>query len=321
MNSTRDQIDAESRKDPERLEREIDQQRDTIGNIVSALENKLSPGEIVDRVMRASKGTGGEFAKNLGTVVRANPMPTLLASVGLVWLYASRHDTAPVRQPATPSYGRTYASPGLDSSTDLGSSSYSSMDDDSQDESGGIASSIKEKAANMRGGIAQKASHLRDGASHLRENAAGKLQGAKHRVGQGAQRATQTVRQQAGRAGEGFNHMMDTNPMVVGAIGIGIGALLGAALPTTRKEDQLLGQTGDKLRSKAGEATQVVREKGREVAQSVRETGSQTIKELGGAPGSGQQQASTYGAGASQGGIGSTSASQNLGGSSGIGTI
>ncbi|HZF99209.1 MAG TPA: DUF3618 domain-containing protein, partial [Pseudoxanthomonas sp.] len=74
MNSTRDRIDVESRKDPERLEREIDQQRDNIGQIVSALESKLSPGELIDRFIGAGNGTGGEFARSLGNVVKANPV-------------------------------------------------------------------------------------------------------------------------------------------------------------------------------------------------------------------------------------------------------
>lgn len=268
MSTTRDQIDAESRKDPERLEREIDQQRDTIGNIVSALENKLSPSEIVDRVMRAGKGTGGEFARNLGNVVRANPMPTLLASAGLVWLYASRHDTAPVHEPAR-SHGGSYSSAGATSASPVHGSGY----EDSGD-------GLRDKASHLREGISERASHLREGASHLRENASHRISDAKERVGETAHHAADSVRHQADRAREGFSHLMEDNPLVVGAIALGIGALLGAALPVTHKEDELMGETGDKLRSKASEAGHTVREKGREVAQSVREKGSETAREI-----------------------------------------
>ncbi len=42
--STANDIDREAQKDPETLEREIDQQRADISNIVHALEDKLSPG-------------------------------------------------------------------------------------------------------------------------------------------------------------------------------------------------------------------------------------------------------------------------------------
>src|SRR5690606_32437263 len=43
--STQSRIDAEARKDPETLEREIDQKRSDINHLVEALESKLSPGQ------------------------------------------------------------------------------------------------------------------------------------------------------------------------------------------------------------------------------------------------------------------------------------
>ncbi len=46
--STGNQINVEAQKDPAELEREIDQKRADIGNIVHALESKLSPGELID---------------------------------------------------------------------------------------------------------------------------------------------------------------------------------------------------------------------------------------------------------------------------------
>ncbi len=305
MNTTRDQIDAESRKDPERLEREIDQQRDIIGNIVTALENKLSPGEIVDRVMRAGNGTGGEFARNLGNVVRANPMPTLLTTAGLVWLYASRRDSAPVHEPA-PAYGSTHATTGA---TSTASEDANSREDHGSDE--GLKDKASHKASDLKDGISERASHLREGASHLRENASHKWSDAKDSVGEKAHNAADSVRHQAGRARQGFSHMMEDNPLVIGAIALGIGALLGAALPTTGKEDELMGETGDKLRSKAGEAKDAARDKGREVAQSAREKGKETAREIrdGSSSSSGTHDSTGqgYGASATTGGTGSTS--------------
>lgn len=331
MNTTRDQIDAESRKDPERLEREIDQQRDTIGNIVSALENKLSPGEIVDRVMRAGKGTGsaietggvvgalvlgtmgygvGAMAKNAVSVVKANPVPALLASTGLVWLYASRQDTAPVHQPGY-AQGRTAygSSASMYSTADYGGSSSEGL----RDKASHLRDAASERASHLREGVSERASHLREGASHLRENVAHKLSDARERVGETAHHTADTVRHQADRAREGFSHMMEDKPLVVGAIALGIGALLGAALPVTRKEDELMGETGDKLRSKAGEAGQTVREKGREVAQSVREKGGESAREIresarGDSAGSGQSHA-----GSSSATLGSSGASGTSG--------
>ena len=95
--STAERIEAESHKDPARLEQEIDQQRADINHIVDALENKLSPGQLFDRMVNFGKGNGREFAQNIGNAVKANPVPALLTSIGLLWLYASRDERAPMR--------------------------------------------------------------------------------------------------------------------------------------------------------------------------------------------------------------------------------
>src|SRR3546814_12525543 len=89
--STHNQVDVEAQKDPDTLEREIDQQRAEIGNIVHALESKLSPGQMIDTALGYAKGGGGEFLHNLTDTVKANPVPTLLTSVGLVWLMAGQN--------------------------------------------------------------------------------------------------------------------------------------------------------------------------------------------------------------------------------------
>ena len=96
--STGSQINIEAQKDPAELEREIDQKRAEIGDIVHALENKLSPGELIDTALSYVKGGGGEFFTNLSNTAKANPVPTVLTSIGLLWLMAGQN-----RQPTAPS--------------------------------------------------------------------------------------------------------------------------------------------------------------------------------------------------------------------------
>jgi hypothetical protein len=117
--NTQDNIRMESQKDPAQLEREIDQQRNHIEQIVSALENKLSPGEIFDRMLNFGKGGGKDFASNLTDTVKANPVPALLTAAGLMWLYSGRNK--PPGQGMSSGYGsttvagsHTYASSSLD---------------------------------------------------------------------------------------------------------------------------------------------------------------------------------------------------------------
>ncbi len=216
--NTADRIDAESQKDPDRLEREIDQQREDIGDIVDALENKLSPGQMFDRLVHFGKGNGREFAQNLGNTVKAHPVPTLLTSVGLLWLYAARNDTRPAYR---------------------GQSIYRGT----ADSEGGL----KARAHEVGEQISDKWDQARSGM----EGVSDRMHDAGSRVGESLHGAGQTVREQGERAREGFNHMLNDNPLALGAIGIAVGALMGAVLPRTEQEDRMMGGTRDHLADKA----------------------------------------------------------------------
>lgn len=99
MNTT-DTIRAQSHKDPEQLEREIDQQRAHLSGLIDALEGRLSPGELINKTLQGSKDGGREFASNLGQAVRDNPTAALLTAAGLAWLWTSqRHPPSHHREP------------------------------------------------------------------------------------------------------------------------------------------------------------------------------------------------------------------------------
>lgn len=68
------------------------------------------------------------------------------------------------------------------------------------------------------------------------------------------------------RASEGI----DSNPLAAVAGGLALGAILGALLPRTEKEEQLLGPAGRRINDTA-----------REAARAAREAGRQQLDELG----------------------------------------
>ena len=236
--STGNQINIEAQKDPAELEREIDQKRAEIGDIVHALENKLSPGELIDTALSYVKGGGGEFFSNLSNTAKANPVPTVLTSIGLLWLMAGQN-----RQPPAPA-----------SST------------------GGP--SLTDKLSTKASGLKQQGSDLRERTSRVGHDVSASLADARHRVSDTSRHAADTLRQQSERARGGFNHLLNEQPLALGAIGIALGALLAASVPPTRKEDEMLGRTSDSvtdgLRHKAEEGYQKAADIGQQVAGEVK---------------------------------------------------
>lgn len=68
------------------LQREIEMQRSRVENTIDQIQEKLSPGQLVDELLAYTKGGGGEFVASLQRNVTANPLPVALLGVSLAWL-------------------------------------------------------------------------------------------------------------------------------------------------------------------------------------------------------------------------------------------
>ncbi len=238
MNTMSDQLHADSQKDPRHLERELDARRDHIADLVRALEQRLSPGDMIDRVLRSGGSGGGEFARQLGQTVRDNPVPTLLASAGLLWLFASRNDSPGGATGANVS-GMTYTGDPADKSNGAPSS-------------GGRMAAMGEHARHAGADVRATLHDVRDGAGHKLD------------------KARDSVQTQVARTRTGFEHLLHDNPMAVGALAVAVGALMGAVVPTTRREDELMGGVGTRLREGADAVMEEARGISRDVVQEAK---------------------------------------------------
>lgn len=76
------------------LQREIEMQRTRVENTIDQIQQKLSPGQIVDEMLAYTKGGGGEFVSTLQRQVTSNPLPVALLGVSLAWLMAKPASTS-----------------------------------------------------------------------------------------------------------------------------------------------------------------------------------------------------------------------------------
>lgn len=197
-------------REPEALERDIDRTRTSLGRTIDELETRLSPGQLVDQALSMGRQHGGELAANLGRSVENNPVPMLLTAVGIAWMMMSSNAPRVSRRESH------YGEPGR-------------LEGAKERVSGGVESA--RSAASTVGDRASRARHaVGDTVSHTGERV--RAQGER-------------MRMQGERVRAGFGRLMEEQPLLVGAMGIAVGAALGAALPRSESEDRLLGETSD----------------------------------------------------------------------------
>lgn len=93
---------SDNMSDPAEIERSLDQTRSRLGSHLGELKNRLSPGQVLDDVMRYFRGSeGADFGRSLVANVRSNPLPAALTGVGLVWLMASSQRSSTLVQTTT----------------------------------------------------------------------------------------------------------------------------------------------------------------------------------------------------------------------------
>jgi len=86
------------------IERDLDRRRARLNQDLNALEDRMSPNQLIDQAAAYLRsGQGAAFTRNLGTSVRDNPIPAVLVGVGLAWLMASGGGSSSSR-PATRGY-------------------------------------------------------------------------------------------------------------------------------------------------------------------------------------------------------------------------
>ena len=72
---------------PEEIQAEIERTRGDMHATLSAIEQRLTPGQLVDQGLDYLKNSGArEFTSNLGNSVKNNPMPVALMGIAVAWM-------------------------------------------------------------------------------------------------------------------------------------------------------------------------------------------------------------------------------------------
>jgi ElaB/YqjD/DUF883 family membrane-anchored ribosome-binding protein len=234
-----------SGKSSTELENEIRMIRAEMDGTLRELERKVSPGELLDRALHQLPGGPREFANNLGSALRDNPLPATLTGIGIAWLMAAS------------------SRPEYESRTHRDGAAREKMDEMSHT----VGEKFHEVSERMRGGISHAKERMHETGGSVREGM-GSARARAGEVGHDAQERGRYMR-------ESFVDMRDEHPVMLAGIGLAVGALIGAAMPPTRSEDRLMGEARDAVVHRA-------KEKGREqaeTAEAILRSGAESARE------------------------------------------
>ena len=245
-----------NRRSPEEIRAEIEQTRAELSETVNVLRERLSPGhlkrQMVEKLRNSTVGrarkmmeTSTERAKELGSIVAEtaqrnpvtktildNPIPAVLAGIGIAWL---------IWRKTGKSTGRSEASPDTASETEAGEL-CSCMGIRPEESAGTVAGKAKQV-------VGQGRERAQEAVGQAREKAGQVLEQAREKAGQ----LGTATREKARALKERSRGLAQEKPLLLAAAALGAGVILGFTLPATERERQWLARMKDRLLSRTRE--------------------------------------------------------------------
>lgn len=229
----------------ERIRRDIERTRYEMDQTMDALERRLGPRGVVSRVSGAFEGDGGDgFVRELRRQLRDHPVPVALMGLGLGWLAVE---------------STVGGSTGPDLSASSGGGDSGSAGERARGAARSAGETGKRAAERARERVRSTTNAVSDATRRAREELASTGESATHRIGT----------------------MLDERPLVLGALTLGLGLAAGLSAPSSRWEDEAVGETADTVKEEADALASEARERGEEAAAAAAETATRGREDEG----------------------------------------
>jgi len=246
---------------------EIDRTRENMDETFAALDSKLTPTQIGLEVWNLFKGGSSAGASKLWRVAREHPMPAAVIGLGLGWLLVESSKGDEARTGYDGRYRKYESDDYRAGDYAYSRNSYAGYDYENESE-GRLAAAkdkVKDVADSAREAVSGVTDRVGDAADWTKEHALD----LGHKAKGQAKALKGRAKYQARRAKTGFWQTLEENPLMVGAATLALGVIAGLAIPSTDKEDELMGETRDHLFEEVKEAGEQVLEKGKHMAEAV----------------------------------------------------
>ena len=273
----------------DQIERDLARTRARMDSRLDELQDRLSPGQLVNDAFAYFKGgDGADFTQDVLGKLKANPLPALLTGIGLAWLMASSNrpshsQTSVPREPDLATRLRT-AEADVVRRRDEHPEAYAGRVDEARGKVLGVVRNSSDTSASygqrIKDAMASAAQSVREAAHDLSASASG----VAGQLGEHAQRGGFAVQEGMGTMARSTRETLasaTSNPIAFGAIAAVVGLVAGSLIPTSEEEERALGATADKLRTAGRDLAQDVVDRGGRVVSQALDTARESAERAG----------------------------------------
>jgi hypothetical protein len=274
-----------------RLVATVDQVRERITHTAEDLRYKVSPeglkSEVSDFVSRKTQSWLGALKQQAmenpmqaiaaGTAIavpalrlaRGFPLPLLMIGAGLA--LSSKTVRARAGEAAAPAIekARELAGEATERAQSLG------------EEVAETASATGRRAADIAGEVQTRAAGIVDElngrAGEVTDKVKARINAASETAKDTIERARSSARETASAAPEAARKVIGDNAVLIGSLGVVLGAIIAASLPDSKAEAAVIGKASDGMKRAAGKAAQSSFEKAKDAALSAADTASKSV--------------------------------------------
>jgi ElaB/YqjD/DUF883 family membrane-anchored ribosome-binding protein len=257
-----------------------------------------------------------EVSGTLMDTIKRNPVPAAMVGLGLGWIL---YDSLTNRSSHESDWNRSYGYGGYQSGraaaygaqytgqygipyggyrgaeyggqAQYGDQSRSEAWRGQEEQGRGITNRMSETMGEAREKVGeathQVTDQIRDASGRLQEmgsqvghQVSDYTEQARHQVGE----LTEQARHQMQRVGSQAHDLIEENPFAVGLVALGVGVALGMALPSTRRENRMMGEWRDQALERARQTADDVAHRVQEVVEEVKpeleQTASKAVDDL-----------------------------------------
>jgi len=196
-----------------------------------------------------------DFVGGLQDAIRENPVSAALIGMGVLWMFTggSRITAAAAMLPSAARATATGIASGMQSSADAAGtmtegmrSAASRLADGVRDTVASVANTASETVSNMASTAGQTTSQAYDAVREGVTQATSQSRGAMGDQARSADSMVSTLQ-------DNLKQTFERQPLLLGAIGIAIGAGMAAAVPRTQIEAEYVGDTADEVKAQMKE--------------------------------------------------------------------